>query len=147
MATFKSILAATDFSEASRAAVEMARAMACEAGAALTVVHVCEVPISIKSGPVAYDAATPVVQRAHGQLDEVMAHVRAACCPAATALVRIGDAPEQILAAAGDVRADLIVLGTHGRRGFAHAMMGSVAERVVRLSRVPVLTLRSLSVE
>jgi nucleotide-binding universal stress UspA family protein len=146
MATFKSIVAATDFSEASSAAIELARAIACEAGAALTVVHVCEVPIHVQSGPAAYDAATPVVLRAHGQLDEVMEHVRTAC-PTATALVRIGDAAEQILAVAGDVRADLVVLGTHGRRGFAHAMMGSVAERVVRLSTAPVLTLRSRRAE
>ena len=142
MPTFKHLLAATDFSEASRAAVEIARAMAGETGAALTVVHVCEVPGYSETGPIPYDLAIPVVTQAHAELDPLMTHVREAC-PGASSIVRIGAAPEQILAAAGDVRADLIVLGTHGRRGFSHAMMGSVAERVVRLSPVPVLTVRS----
>jgi nucleotide-binding universal stress UspA family protein len=142
MPTFKHILAATDFSEASRAAVELARAMACECGASLTVLHVCEVPGYSMTGPIPYDVATPMVTRAQKELDPVMEHVRKAC-PAARGLVKVGAAPEQILAVVGEVRADLIVLGTHGRRGFAHAVMGSVAERVVRFSRVPVLTLRS----
>lgn len=55
----------------------------------------------------------------------------------------MGVAWEQILAAATDVDANVIALGTHGRRGVAHAIMGSVAERVVRLSDIPVLTVRS----
>jgi hypothetical protein len=49
---------------------------------------------------------------------------------------------EQILAAAAEMGADLVVVGTHGRRGLAHVILGSVAERVVQLSPVPVLTVR-----
>ncbi len=52
---------------------------------------------------------------------------------------------EEILAAAAETQADLIVMGTHGRRGFVHALLGRVAERVVRMSPVPVLTVRSPS--
>jgi nucleotide-binding universal stress UspA family protein len=142
MPTFKHILVATDFSDAARAAVELARAMACECGASLTVVHVCEVRGASMTAPIPYERATPIVQRAEDQLDPVLEHVREAC-PRADGLVKMGAAAEQILATAGEVRADLIVLGTHGRRGFARAMMGSVAEEVVRLSPVPVLTLRA----
>jgi nucleotide-binding universal stress UspA family protein len=142
MATFRHILAATDFSATSRAAVELARAMASESDAALTVVHVCEVPGYSETGPIPYDVATPVALRAEEQLEPLMTHVRSAC-PRASGVVKIGSAAEQILAVAADVRADLVVLGTHGRRGFVHAVMGSVAERVVRLSPVPVLTVRS----
>jgi nucleotide-binding universal stress UspA family protein len=138
MPTFKQILAATDFSEASRAAVELARSMAAECGASLSVVHVCELP----GAPVSYERAAPMVERAEEQLAPIMEHVRKAC-PGASELVKIGAAADQIMATAAEVRADLVVLGTHGRRGFAHAMMGSVAERVVRLSPVPVLTLRA----
>ncbi len=54
---------------------------------------------------------------------------------------------EEILAAARETRADLVVLGTHGRRGFAHALIGSVAERVVRLSPIAVPTARSRGAE
>lgn len=146
MPTFKHILAATDFSEASRAAVELARSMACECGASLTVVHVCELPVASMIAPVPYEVAAPMVQRAESQLAPIMAHVRKAC-PGASELVKLGAAAEEILATAAEVRADLVVLGTHGRRGFAHAMMGSVAEKVVRLSPVPVLTLRTRSAE
>jgi nucleotide-binding universal stress UspA family protein len=48
----------------------------------------------------------------------------------------------EILKAAGEMQADLIVLGTHGRTGLAHVLLGSVAERVVRRSACPVLTVR-----
>ena len=57
--------------------------------------------------------------------------------------VRLGAPWEEILSVATERGADLVVVGTHGRRGFAHALMGSVAERVVRLSTIPVLTVRS----
>jgi nucleotide-binding universal stress UspA family protein len=54
--------------------------------------------------------------------------------------VRSGKAWEQILEVAREVRADLIVVGSHGRKLIQRALLGSVAERVVRLSHVPVLT-------
>lgn len=60
-------------------------------------------------------------------------------------IVRNGDARDVILHAAEEVRADLIVMGTHGRRGISRALLGSVAESVVRTSPVPVLTIRSKS--
>lgn len=142
MPTFRHILAATDFSETSARAVELARAMAAESGARLTVVHVCEVPADLQGGAIPYDLLVPAARAAQARVDEVVESLRGAC-PGAQALVKMGVAWEQILAVAAEARADLIVLGTHGRRGFAHAMMGSVAERVVRLSPVPVLTVRA----
>jgi len=57
-------------------------------------------------------------------------------------LMRTGDARDVILATAEEVKADLIVMGTHGRRGISRALLGSVAETVVRTSPVPVLTVR-----
>jgi nucleotide-binding universal stress UspA family protein len=55
--------------------------------------------------------------------------------------VEIGDPGDCILEAVKQLNADLVVMTTHGRRGFTHLLLGSVAERVVRLSSVPVLTL------
>jgi nucleotide-binding universal stress UspA family protein len=55
-------------------------------------------------------------------------------------LVTRGDPAEQVLNAARSLEADLIVMGTHGRKGLSHLVLGSVAERVVRESPVPVLT-------
>jgi nucleotide-binding universal stress UspA family protein len=56
-------------------------------------------------------------------------------------LYRSGSAPDEIAAAAKG--RDLVLISTHGRRGLSHALLGSVAERVVRLSPVPVLVLRT----
>jgi nucleotide-binding universal stress UspA family protein len=58
-------------------------------------------------------------------------------------LVISGDPAERVLDAARDLDADLIVMGTHGRRGLSHLVLGSVAERVVRESPIPVLTAHS----
>jgi universal stress protein A len=57
--------------------------------------------------------------------------------------VRTGPAAKQILEVAAERGVDLIVLGTHGRTGLAHVVMGSVAEKIVRLAPCPVLTLRA----
>jgi nucleotide-binding universal stress UspA family protein len=56
---------------------------------------------------------------------------------------KVGSPFEQILAVAAQEGCDLVVLGTHGRRGIAHAALGSVAEKVVRLCPVPVLTVHA----
>ena len=60
----------------------------------------------------------------------------------ARSLLREGPAVEAILEAAASERASLIVMGTHGRTGVTHMLMGSVAERVVRSAPCPVLTVR-----
>jgi nucleotide-binding universal stress UspA family protein len=139
VAAFKRILVASDFSEASGRALELAVAMARESGADLHVLHVCEIPL-YTDAPI--DLVTPLAEAAQARLDKLLRSVRD-ICPAAKGVFKVGAPWEQILAAAGEVGADVIVVGTHGRRGVTHAIMGSVAERVVRLSDVPVLTVRS----
>jgi nucleotide-binding universal stress UspA family protein len=57
-------------------------------------------------------------------------------------LMKTGDARDMIDEAAKELGADLIVMGTHGRRGFSRALLGSVAETVVRTAPCPVLTIR-----
>jgi nucleotide-binding universal stress UspA family protein len=57
-------------------------------------------------------------------------------------MLREGITHEEILAEADHTGADMIVMGTHGRTGLAHAILGSTAERVVRAAKVPVVTLR-----
>jgi nucleotide-binding universal stress UspA family protein len=59
-------------------------------------------------------------------------------------LVEVGPAAEKIIEAAKDKDADMIVMATHGRTGLSHALMGSVAEKVVRQSLCPVLTIRPI---
>ena len=59
--------------------------------------------------------------------------------------VEVGHPFDQILAMSRDKQVDLIVMGTHGRTGFEHVMLGSVAERVVRLASCPVMTVKSVT--
>ncbi len=141
MAVFKRVLVASDFSESSTRAVDLAVAIARDAGAALDVVHVCEIPMyGDFAGSI--DFVSSLTEAANRKLGDLVASVRSAC-PATRGLVRIGVAWEQILLAAAEVGADVIVLGTHGRRGVAHALIGSVAERIVRVSDIPVVTARA----
>jgi nucleotide-binding universal stress UspA family protein len=144
MSMFKRILVATDFSETSRRAVDLAAAMARESGAEFVVVHVSELPMY---GDIGYpvDLVTSLAEAAKVRLDELVASLREAT-PGAKGVVRAGVPWEQILAAAAELHADVIVLGTHGRHGFAHALIGSVAERIVRLAELPVLTVRGSEV-
>ncbi len=140
MSVFKHVLAATDLSDASRPALDLAVDLARRDGAALTVVHACEVPLLPEAIP-PVDYVTPITIAAGERLDHLLDGLRGRC-PDVRRALRIGPPWEEILAAASEAGADLVVLGTHGRRGLAHAMLGSVAERVVRLSPVPVLTVR-----
>lgn len=66
----------------------------------------------------------------------------AAAKGAPSPLVREGETAPEILRAAEELRPTMIVMGTHGRRGISRLLLGSVAEKVIRQSRVPVLTLR-----
>ncbi len=143
MAVFKHILVATDFSETSEQALQVTLDMARESGAELTVLHTAEIPSSVYTGQTfaVVDLMQPIIDVAQQKLDAFMRSVRERH-PRADGVLKVGVAWEQILAGAAEVHADLIVIGTHGRRGIAHAVLGSVAERVVRLSPVPVLTVR-----
>ncbi len=58
--------------------------------------------------------------------------------------VRVGPSADQLAALAGEIQADLVIVGTHGRRGLQRAMTGSVAERVVRIAPCPVLVVRPM---
>ena len=88
------------------------------------------------------DVWTPVEQAARRQLENALAVVRSRL-PAAEAVLTNGPAAAEVVAVADRVKADLIVMGTHGRQGVGRMFLGSVAERVVRSSPVPVLTIRA----
>jgi nucleotide-binding universal stress UspA family protein len=79
-----------------------------------------------------------VSQAAREQLDGEVATARKQV-PGARGLLRQGSAWQEVLAAIDEARADLVVLGTHGRRGVERFMLGSVAERVVQRSPVPTI--------
>jgi nucleotide-binding universal stress UspA family protein len=121
--------------------MEVATALARDMGANLTIIHSVEEPAYPELG--SSTDLEPAIRSAVAPKLEAALEAARATCPGARAILRFGVASEEIVAAAGEVGADLIVVGTHGRRGLAHAMLGSVAEHVVRVSPVPVLTVRS----
>jgi nucleotide-binding universal stress UspA family protein len=145
MATFKRILVPTDFGEASTRAVETAVSLARESGAVLVLAHAWEIPAYAYSGFVfsSGDMVSALEDAAKKMLGDALADVKKTV-PSATSILRMGIAWEQILEAAKATDADLIVMGTHGRRALAHALLGSIAEKVVRLSPIPVLTVRGI---
>jgi nucleotide-binding universal stress UspA family protein len=141
---FKHVLIATDFNECSQAAVDLAVDLASRYGAALTVMHAYELHASYyPTFPAIGEVLTSLQDAAEVELAKVLASVRERV--PANGVVRCGSAWEQILAAQREQEADLIVIGSHGRKGLPRALLGSVAEKVVRLSAVPVLTVHGRS--
>jgi len=142
---FQRILVATDLGELSERAIDLAVELAKKAAARLTLVHVCEVP-SYTYAAMGYDRTVdllgPLQKAARSKLDARMATLRQDM-PGAEAILRMGVPSEEILAAIVDTKADLVVMATRGRRGVGHALLGSVAEKIVRLSPTPVLTVRA----
>lgn len=139
------IMCATDFSEAGQAAEEQAVRLVRALDAELIYLHVnVETPLY---GEAAFSMAD--VQRvydAQRRWAEETLGARIAALEAsglkARAVLRIGVPHEQIVAAAEEESPDILVMGTHGRSGLNRLLMGSVAERVVRMARCPVLTVR-----
>jgi nucleotide-binding universal stress UspA family protein len=139
------ILHATDFSPASRRAFARAVALAKSSGAQLLILHVRSTVVPMIDG---YSAATVYedVQRAGRayatkELERRVAQARRVGARAESVLME-GAAADGIVRAARGRRADMIVLGTHGRSGLARFLLGSVASRVVAQATCPVLTVR-----
>jgi universal stress protein A len=148
MQIFKNILVPTDFGEPAGQALEMAIELARKFEAKLTLLHVHSIPTTYGHGEVhlpveelarearkTLDDALGKVKERYARVDAVLETTRAV-----DAVLETGNASERILAVAKDCAADLIVMGTHGRRGLSHVLLGSVAEKVVRGSPIPVLT-------
>jgi nucleotide-binding universal stress UspA family protein len=143
MNMFKHILVPTDFSPSSAAALELALDLATQLDAELTLLHVWEIPVYPYLELMMSTAEmTNSVEKAASECLETKLKEIQSRLPRAKSSLRMGLPWQQIVEAIKESKADLLVMGTHGRRGFAHALMGSVAEKLVRLSPVPVLTVR-----
>jgi universal stress protein A len=141
------ILVATDFSETSALALDYARAMAGRFRASIHLLHVLDEPPTLPtlgSDMFAADVTAFCAtrhERARQHLQRLLT-VEEGARFAATGAVRTGRAADTICDVAIERGADLIVMGTHGRSGVAHLLLGSVAEKVVRLAPCAVLTVR-----
>lgn len=141
---FRRILVPHDFSPAADHALRQAAALARGAGGRLRVLHVLEpmyLPINVP--PQAMPDPAAFLPQQQAALERHVRKVLGTGAPRCTVEVVIGQPTATILDRAR--RADSIVMSTHGRTGLTHLLLGSVAERVVRASPIPVLTVRPRS--
>lgn len=142
MAQASGIVVPTDFSAASAAALERAKGLARQLGESITLVHVIDegfyyvAPVGVPPVPATY--VNDLERRLIEHLTELAAEVSAAGVPC-EAVVRRGQAAPQVLAYLEEVTPSMAVMGTHGRTGLKHALLGSVVERVVQRAHCPVL--------
>jgi nucleotide-binding universal stress UspA family protein len=147
MIALKKILVATDFSEPSDAALAYGRELARTFGASLTVVHVVDNILTRAYGTEGVVLVDPELQReietsAQRQVDSLLFDEDRQALGAVGLVITSTSPSAAIVTYAHDASVDLIVMGTHGRGAIAQLLMGSVAERVVRIAPCPVLTVR-----
>jgi len=139
------ILVPTDFSAGAEPAHRWAVGLAEAFGAELLLLHVLDTRLAAIAGLPPDMAPMPAVdqllQSARAEAEQQM-RALGARFPGAKTLLKEGVPRATILEVAKEERADLIVMGTHGRTGLSHMFFGSVAEHIVRYSRIPVLTAR-----
>jgi nucleotide-binding universal stress UspA family protein len=137
---FSKILCPVDFDENSMAALDYAIKIASESEAKLYLMYVVFVPLARPGFPL---EPAPVVSEEPSKMElEKLARARIAGRVPHEVVVRIGQPAPAIIEAAETLGVDLVVMATHGRTGVARFFLGSVAERVVRESTRPVLTVR-----
>jgi len=146
--TWKTIVVPHDFSSSANHAVALARDVAQVHGAKLVLLHVIDLPATMGAevvipgngeGPIGVKEYA--MQGAEEHLTDIVARVGKDGVTA-TPFIRIGLPVDEILRFCDAQKADLIVMGTHGRSGFRHLISGSVTEHIVRASKIPVLTVR-----
>jgi len=141
---WRTILVPVDFSAPSEAALRYALKLAAASSAELHVCHIIPVPhvldVLYERGLEPQESVKHIEQKAHQRINELV--------HSAGALLKFhlhcseGEARDRVLEWAEKLKADLLVMGTHGRQGAERFFMGSVAEAVVRRASCPVLTLR-----
>ena len=146
MAGIKKILHATDFSKASARALQEAIKLARENQARLLVVHVIEPTPYVAGGEFGgaeiYTKLEDMAKRnAQSSMTKLLQRLKKLKIKAESLLLR-GSSHDQIVKAAKSKKADMIVIGTHGRTGLSKLFMGSVAGKVVSLATCPVMTVR-----
>ncbi|MGD9719906.1 MAG: universal stress protein [Pirellulales bacterium] len=135
MTAFQRVLCAVDFSDTSSRALLYAERLARETGAELTLLHAFDAPVSYDAAG-QYEPARQEIKRQFDELAPMHPEVKV------DRVMHAGPPGEVICWLAQERHCDLIVMGTHGRTGLRHLMLGSVAEYVVRHARCPVTVVR-----
>lgn len=139
----KNILVPIDFSEQSEHAATAACALAAKTGATVHLLHAYVIPV--ESVGLAHVVSQQYVEQFVKESKAQLLELAAKLCPGAAmgpVLVESGDPREVVTHMAKELQAELIVMGTHGRRGLSRALIGSVAESVVRTAHCSVLVVR-----
>ena len=145
VAPFEHVLCPIDFSDSSRHALDLAAELARPEGLGITLLHVVEAPVTY-SGELSPELLEGLDVRSTDVLDEWRSRLRAKVALPVTTRSTIGNPAAQILGALDDDRTfDLVVMGSHGRTGIRRVLLGSIAEKVARHARCPVLVTHSRS--
>lgn len=153
MPVFQHVLVPVDFSACSWAALRKASELTRRTGGTLDVIHAWQLPAFVPPESVVGSVGAmgePLVDlmqaNAERAMRELVERARSEGIEIADARIVLGNPAGVIVEHARAGGYDLLALGTHGRSGLSHALVGSVAEKVVRLSPVPVLTVRHTEV-
>jgi universal stress protein A len=139
---FKTILCPTDFSEESFRAIEYGLRFAKAADGTLLLAHVIHVPSGELSQPDGHVLTFEQAKQRTLTLLEELRQKRLQNYPKCELLVDIGDPHDVLIGIAAQRKVDLIIIATHGRSGFEHLVMGSVAEKIIRHAPCPLFVVR-----
>jgi universal stress protein A len=153
MLPIKKILFPTDFSEPSYEALKSTNELALHFSSELMLIHVVS-PVPVYAAPATSESSAGFVTSYQQEMEvharealEKIVQERLSKGIKSQTRVGLGDAANEIVKTANDENADLIVIATHGLTGWRRFMFGSVAEKVVRLAKCPVLTIREPEVK
>lgn len=142
---FKTILFATDFSESSDHAFQYALSLARKFESRLGIIHVISEPVDLRGfyvPHISFDKLEEEIEQGALKMMEKFCRTHVQDYANVESFVVPGIPYDEIIKKAVEINADLIVVGTHGRTGLDHVLFGSTAEKVVRKSAVPVMTIR-----
>ncbi len=145
MKSISKILVAVDFSDSSDNAFQMALSMARSFSSQLIVLHVINEPVDLRGfyvPHISFERLEEEIEEGATKMMESFCRQNIVDFESYECAIVAGLPYEQIIGHAEEKSADLIVLGTHGRTGLDHVLFGSTAEKVVRKSKLPVLTVR-----
>jgi universal stress protein A len=146
MPRYRRILVPTDFSDGVKEALSHAAELGRKYEASLVLLHVVDSRYYPSAFFPSYDyfsrMLTEFKAKAEAEMKNLSKSPRFRGVKTST-LIKEGDPSEEIVATAREQKADMVVMGTHGRTGLEHLLIGSTTEKVIRTSPCPVLTVRS----